>query len=250
MSSAGPKSVIILGATSAIAEAAARIWASRGARLILAARNAERLQCIAADLLARGAAETHTLALDLVTSPAATELGRMVELVGSVDVVLLAYGSLGDHRLAERDDQAARSLFEVNFTSVAQWCLAAANLIELQHCGVLVVIGSVAGDRGRQSNYIYGAAKAGIAALTQGLAHRLARSGGRAVLLKPGLVDTPMTSQFEPKGMAWSQPQVIGRAIVDAADAGRSIVYAPWWWRIIMLIIRLLPAPIFHKTKL
>jgi short-subunit dehydrogenase len=247
---AGGKRVVILGATSAIAEQAARLWAGEGAHLVLAGRNAERLRSIADDLRVRGAAAAHAVVLDLADADAQAELDRMAELIGPVDVVLLAYGVLGDQAAAEQDPAVARAVLETDFLSASVWCLAAANHFASRHAGVLIVIGSVAGDRGRMSNYIYGAAKGGLAILVQGIAHRLAPTGARAVLIKPGFVDTPMTAGIAPKGFLWARPEAIAAGIKKAAESGGPIVYAPWWWRFVMLIIRLVPARIFHKTKL
>jgi decaprenylphospho-beta-D-erythro-pentofuranosid-2-ulose 2-reductase len=246
----GGKRVVILGATSAIAEMAARLWAREGAQLVLVGRNAERLGAIADDLRIRGAAATHVVVLDLSAVDARGELDRMAKLVGSIDVALLAYGVLGDQAAAEQDPAIARNVLETDFLSAGAWCLAAANHLASRRAGVLIVVGSVAGDRGRMSNYIYGAAKGGLGILVQGIAHRLAPTGARAVLIKPGFVDTPMTAGIAPKGILWSRPGVIATAIKKAAERGGPIVYAPWWWRFIMLIIRYVPVRIFHKTKL
>jgi decaprenylphospho-beta-D-erythro-pentofuranosid-2-ulose 2-reductase len=131
--------------------------------------------------------------------------------------------------------------------------MASAARLEAQGRGSLVVIGSVAGDRGRQSNYVYGAAKAGLATLVQGIAHRMALrapKGARAVVVKPGFVDTPMTAGLKKGGPLWAQPEAIAAVVRKAADKGGPIVYAPWFWRFILLIIRLVPAPIFHKVRL
>jgi decaprenylphospho-beta-D-erythro-pentofuranosid-2-ulose 2-reductase len=247
---ASGKRVAILGATSAIAEATARLWARQGAQLVLAGRSAERLEAIADDLRVRGAAAAHVMVLDLADANPADGLDRMAKLLGAIDVVLLAYGVLGDQAAAERDPAVARHVFETDFLSAAGWCLAAANYLAARRTGVLIVIGSVAGDRGRMSNYIYGAAKGGLGILVQGIAHRLAPTGARAVLIRPGFVDTPMTAGMGPKGMLWSGPDVIAATIEQAAERGGPVVYAPWWWRFVMLLIRNVPARILHKTKL
>ncbi|MDR3375328.1 MAG: SDR family oxidoreductase [Ancalomicrobiaceae bacterium] len=244
------KRIVILGATSAIAEAAARRWAKAGGRLVLVGRNTERLEAIAADLAVRGAAAATFVALDCASADAEAELATIVADLGGVDVVLVAYGVLGDQRTAETTPQAAAEVFRTNFTSAAAWCLAAANVLERQRSGTLVVIGSVAGDRGRLSNYVYGASKAGLGVLVQGIAHRLAQQGARAVLIKPGFVDTPMTAAVARKGLLWAKPARIGAIIVKAADKGGPVVYAPGIWRWIMLVIRLVPASLFHRTKL
>jgi decaprenylphospho-beta-D-erythro-pentofuranosid-2-ulose 2-reductase len=245
-----PKRVVILGATSAIAQAAARIWAEKGARLVLVGRNAERLEAIAADLKARGAPLAEILAADCAETEPATALARISETLGGLDVVLLAYGVLGDQAELERDPAAVADLLRTNFTSAVGWCQAAAAALERQRSGALIVIGSVAGDRGRISNYVYGASKAGLGVLVEGIAHRLAHTGGRAVLIKPGFVDTPMTASVAKKGALWARPEAIARTIVASADRGGPVVYAPAFWRPIMLVVRNVPSAIFHKTRL
>jgi decaprenylphospho-beta-D-erythro-pentofuranosid-2-ulose 2-reductase len=247
-----PRRILVLGALSSIAEAAARIWAAQGAHLVLAGRGQDRLESIAADLRIRGA-EVDIFPGDLADMECETALRQMAERLGGLDVVLVAYGVLTDQKLAESDPRVAQRSFATNFTSAAAWCLAAANILETQRRGALIVIGSVAGDRGRASNYLYGAAKGGLGLLVQGIAHRLAHVGAKAVLIKPGYVDTPMTAHMAPKGPLWSKPDRIAQIIVRAsAENGPTppVIYAPWFWRWIMLIIRLTPAFIFHRTKL
>ena len=244
--------VIILGATSAIAEATARLYASEGAELLLVGRHEERLAVIAADLRLRGAPRAETAICDLAEAGnAAAAFAGFVAALGGVDHVLLAYGILGDQKTAERDLAAADASLKVNFTSTAAWALAAAAVLESQSRGSLVVLGSVAGDRGRRANFIYGAAKAGLATLVQGIAHRFAGSGPRAVIVKPGPVVTPMTEGFmNRKGLMWATPETVAGVVRRAADRGAPVVYAPWFWRWIMLIIRLLPTRIFNRLDI
>jgi len=242
--------VIILGATSAVAEAVARRYAAQKARLVLAARRAEDLATLAGDLKVRGAEEVETFVLDLAQADSGSAFAAMAQAFGGVDVVVLAYGVLTDQSRAEQDLAYAAAQIRTNFDSAALWCLMAARILEEQGAGSLVVIGSVAGDRGRQSNYVYGAAKAGLGVLVQGLAHRLAKRGARAVVVKPGFIDTPMTSHLPKGGPLWSKPDAIAAVIQKAADRSGPVVYAPWYWRFILLIVRLVPAPIFHKTRL
>jgi decaprenylphospho-beta-D-erythro-pentofuranosid-2-ulose 2-reductase len=244
------KRVVILGATSGIAEAAARIWAARGARFALVARNPEKLSAVAADLKARGAALTETIVADCADVDVPATLKRIVEALGGIDIVLLAYALPGDQQACESAPEATAEVLRTNFTSAAAWCLAAASILEAQGSGALVVIGSVAGDRGRGSNYVYGASKAGLGALVEGIAHRLARSGARAVLIKPGFVDTPMTAGIANKGLLWAKPEGIASTIVAAAERGGPVVYAPAFWRAIMFVVRNVPSAIFHKTRL
>lgn len=243
--------IIALGALSAIGKATLRLYAEEGARIVLAGRGEERLKALASDLEARGAHQVVTWDTDLANvADARTEIAKMASAVGGLDGVLVFYGSLGDNAKAEKDLAEARSILQVNFMSAAEWCLAAADLIEAQAHGSLVVVGSVAGDRGRQSNYIYGAAKGGLGLLVQGIAHRLARCGGSAVVVKPGFVDTPMTANIEKGGPLWAKPEAVAPIIKRAAMRGSPVVYAPGFWRWIMLAIRAVPSPVFHKTKL
>lgn len=243
--------IIALGALSAIGEATLRLYAAEGARILVAGRGEDRLQLLAQDLTARGARQVVTWPLDLVGCPdPRAELARMTAAIGGLDSVMLFYGTLGDASKAEKEISEARRILDTNFTSAAEWCLSAADLIEAQTHGSLVVIGSVAGDRGRQSNYIYGAAKGGLALLVQGLAHRLARCGGRAVVIKPGFVDTPMTAAIAKGGPLWAKPEAVAAIIKKAAFSRSPVVYAPGFWRWIMLAIRAVPSPVFHKTKL
>jgi decaprenylphospho-beta-D-erythro-pentofuranosid-2-ulose 2-reductase len=170
--------VIILGATSAIAEATARLYAAESAELLLVGRQGERLAAIADDLRLRGAVRADTAVRDLADAgDAAVIFAGFVETLGGVDHVLLAYGTLGDQKIAERDLAAAERNLQVNFTSAAAWALAAADGLEQQGRGSLIVLGSVAGDRGRRANFVYGAAKAGLATLVEGIAHRFCGKG-------------------------------------------------------------------------
>jgi NAD(P)-dependent dehydrogenase (short-subunit alcohol dehydrogenase family) len=159
---------------------------------------------------------------------------------------------LGDQPAIESDPTAAAELIQTNFTSAAAWCLAASAILERQRAGVLIVIGSVAGDRGRQSNYVYGACKGGLALLVEGIAHKLAPLGARAVVIKPGFIDTPMTAAIENKSLLWAKPEAVASAIAKSVKrrSGRVIVYAPPFWRLIMLVIKSIPSSVFHKTKL
>ncbi|WP_227324029.1 SDR family NAD(P)-dependent oxidoreductase [Acidisoma silvae] len=248
------KTVLILGASSAVAEATARLYAAEGARLLLVGRKAEQLEVIAADLKVRGAAVADIALCDLGNvTPASVAENVAVwteRLGGVIDDILIAYGVLGEQSRAETDLADAAAVMQVNFTSAALWCLAVAGQLEQQRAGTLVVLGSVAGDRGRQSNYLYGATKAGLDKLVQGIAHRLSKVGARAVIVKPGPIDTPMTAGMKKGGPMWSTPQAVAAIVRRAADRGGVTVYAPKRWKFIMLIIRFLPDAIFHRSSL
>jgi short-subunit dehydrogenase len=243
---------IILGATSAIAEATARLYAAEGGELLLVGRHAERLVAIAADLRLRGAARVETAARDLADTIGVTAaFGGFVEVLGRVDHVLLAYGVLGDQLCVTSDPDELQAMLAVNFTSATAWALAAAEVLERQGRGVVIVLGSVAGDRGRRGNFVYGAAKAGLATVGEGIAHRFADTGPRVVIVKPGPVITPMTEGFaRRKGPLWARPQTVAVIVRRAAERGGLVVYAPWFWRWIMLVIRLLPARVFNRLDI
>lgn len=242
--------IVVLGALSDIATASCRLHAGRGDHLVIVGRDAERLEALAADLRVRGAGHVEPIACDLADAAAPDRLAGWVERLGGVDLVLLAYGVLGDQRAMELDLAAAARLIDTNFRSAALWCLAAAAVLERRKGGTLAVIGSVAGDRGRQSNALYGATKAGLATLVEGLAHRLAPAGAHALLIKPGFVDTAMTAHIAAKGALWATPQQIARIIDGAVARRRAVTYAPGFWRPIMFVIRAIPRAIFHRTKL
>ncbi|WP_398478480.1 SDR family NAD(P)-dependent oxidoreductase [Tardiphaga sp.] len=244
-----PLRVLILGAASGIAQAAARLYAGEGAIIGLAARNENQLGAIAADLRVRGASRVETFEIDFTAAEATTTLADWVARLGGMDHVVLAYGLLGDQSAAEHDAQAAAAIIDVNFRSAALWSLAVADMLESQGRGSLVVLGSVAGDRGRRSNCIYGAAKAGIATLVQGIAHRFSDHGPRAVIVKPGPTDTAMTAGMTKGGPLWSTPEAVAAIIRKAADRGGPVVYAPGRWWLIMTIIRNIPAVIFNKMN-
>lgn len=242
--------ILIIGATSAIAEASARIWAARGAALFLVGRRAERLQAIADDLLVRGAASVGCYALDCCDHAAhAPMLDAALAALGGIDVALIAHGSLPDQRACEDSVEATLAALDTNGVSVVALATRIASVLAQQRSGCLAVIGSVAGDRGRQSNYVYGAAKGLVAIFLQGLRNRLAKEGVQVLTIKPGFVDTPMTAAL-PKGALWAHPEAIARGIVAAVDDKRDVVYLPGFWWLIMTIIRHIPERIFKRLSL
>ena len=174
----------------------------------------------------------------------------MIGRLGAPDEVLLAYGVLGEQAAAQDSAEETRRILDVNFTSAALWLGLAAKHLAGGPPRTLIVIGSVAGDRGRQSNYVYGAAKAGLDAFAEGLAHRLHGTNLKVVTVKPGFVDTPMTAHLDRSGPLWAKPEAIAAAIERAVGRGQRIVYAPWFWRPIMAAVRAAPRPLFYKTKL
>ena len=244
------KHILMIGATSAIAEATARMLARRGDSLYLLARNQDRLSSLAEDLKIRGAASVAWRRFDVNEDGVqADALAAAFASLGTVDVALVAHGTLPDQRACQTDPKAVLAALHANAVSTLSLLTQLANSLEKQRSGTLAVITSVAGERGRQSNYVYGAAKAMVSVFLQGLRNRLHRSGVTVLDIKPGLVDTPMTAGFE-KGVLWAAPETIAAGIVRALDAGRSVVYLPWFWRYLMLIIRNIPERVFKRLAL
>jgi short-subunit dehydrogenase len=242
--------ILIVGATSAIAEATARLFAARGDALMLAGRSGPRLQAIAEDLVVRGAKQADTFIFDArAYERIPALLQAATERLGGLDAALIAHGTLSDQIACQRSVERLREEFDVNALSVMALCTDLASQLESQGRGVIAVISSVAGDRGRRSNYVYGSAKAAVTAFTSGLRQRLYSKGVRVVTIKPGFVDTPMTAAFK-KGALWATPASVAAAIVRAMDGGKSVIYTPWFWRPIMWIIRSVPETVFRRLRL
>lgn len=240
--------ILIFGGTSAIAEAVARIYAARTAKIALAGRDLERLRRIADDLIVRGASDVRVYGVD------ANDFERHREFFdevwgayGGIDIALVAHGSLPERRLCEQSSIEAIREFSTNASSVI--ALAVELALRLRSGATLAMISSVAGDRGRASNYLYGSAKAAVSQFASGLRQRLRKSGVNVLTIKPGLVDTPMTSAFH-KTVLWAKPEWVAQGIVRAIDRRRAVVYLPWFWRWIMLAIRLIPEFVFKRIEI
>lgn len=243
--------ILVIGATSAIAEAYARDAAKHGARLYLLARDGQRVQAIADDLLVRGAICVATAQLDVTaTTMHAAAIDAAWATLGTVDVVLIAHGTLPDQNRCVADTEYALHQFAVNATATIALANCIARKLALQRCGTLAVISSVAGDRGRASNAVYGAAKAAVSTYLSALRQRLTPSGVQVLAIKPGFVDTPMTAAITNKGPLWATPDQIAGGIARAIRRGRTTVYLPWYWWPIMLVIRSIPEPIFRRLRL
>jgi len=244
------RKILIVGACSAIAEETARIFAERGDKLYLAARNIARLQILADDLRVRGAVGVGFSQLDVNDFDAH---GLLIEkaqaAMSGLDTLLVAHGTLSDQVACQ--SSVERTLFELktNALSTVSLLTLVANHFERQKNGTIIVISSVAGDRGRQSNYVYGSAKAMVTAFLSGLMQRLAKSNVSVITIKPGFVDTPMTARFR-KGVLWAKPSGIAKGIIRAVDQKKSTCYLPGFWHPIMLAVRCLPDSIFKRLPL
>jgi decaprenylphospho-beta-D-erythro-pentofuranosid-2-ulose 2-reductase len=242
--------LLIVGATSAIAEATAREFAKRGDAMFLVARSEQRLKAIADDLKIRGASNVATYQLDVRNVTAYQDmLDRATAALGGIDTALIAHGTLSDQQECERSVDSMIDELQVNAMSVMALCTLLANRFALDKRGVIAVISSVAGDRGRQSNYVYGSAKAAVTAFTSGLRQRLDKHGVKVVTIKPGFVDTPMTAAFK-KGAAWATPAAVGKEIARAMIRGTPVIYTPGFWRPIMWVIRSIPEFVFKRLSI
>jgi decaprenylphospho-beta-D-erythro-pentofuranosid-2-ulose 2-reductase len=243
--------VLIIGATSAIAQSVARIYANRGARLYLVARDGARLDAMADDLTVRGAESVDCLAADLLDRDRHVEIiAAAFDALSALDTVVVAHGVLPDQEACEESVDEALLSIDVNFLSVVSLLTPLANRLAESKRGTIAVISSVAGDRGRQSNYIYGSAKGGLDAFLGGLRNRLFKSGVHVLTVKPGFVDTPMTAHIPERGLLWAQPEDIADMIVTGVDKKKNVIYTPWFWALIMFIIRSIPESIFKRLSL
>ena len=244
------KKILIIGATSAIAEHCARIWAVKGDAMHLVARNEQHVQTIAADLKVRGASEVSTYCSDLNDMDRHEALLDAAENeLGSVDIVLIAHGTLSNQKKCEGSVEETLAEIHTNALSTISLLTLIANIFEAQKCGTICVISSIAGDRGRASNYVYGSAKGMVSVFLQGLRNRLHMSGVNVLDIKPGFIDTPMTAEFK-KGILWAKPAAIAKVIVAGIGNHKYEIYAPYFWRFIMFIIKNIPEIIFKKLRL
>ncbi len=245
-----PQKILVLGATSGIAEATCRLWAARGAHLFLVGRSPAKLDVVAADLRTRGATTVFTAVADLDdTSRHAELLTHAVNSLQGLDVAYLAHGVLGDQKQAEGDFTVADSILHTNLAAPVSLLTWLANFCVERRSGVLAVLSSVAGDRGRKSNYVYGASKAGLSAFLSGLRNRVDREGVTVLTIKPGPVRTPMTVNM-PGSNKFADPNAVARAIVKAVDNRQDTLYVPGKWAPIMWVIRHVPERVFKKTNL
>jgi decaprenylphospho-beta-D-erythro-pentofuranosid-2-ulose 2-reductase len=245
--------IVIVGGTSTIAVHCARTWMrQRPARLLLLGRDQERLEGVAADLRIRSPlSRIDVLVGDLASATSITHMVGEATAQGTPDVVLIAQGVLPEQAACQQDLAQAEASLRINAISPVLFAEAWAGVLERAGHGTLGIIGSVAGDRGRRSNYVYGAAKGLVERYAEGLQHRMSKVGAvKVVLIKPGPTDTPMTAHMAPRPTALADPAAVAEAIVQGMRHGHSVVYAPAKWRWIMCAIRWLPRAVFHRLSI
>jgi short-subunit dehydrogenase len=249
-SNQAPRKILVLGATSGIAEATCRIWATQGASLFLVARNPQKLAAVAADLRTRGASYVDTAVADLDDTDTHAELlAHAVNSLTGMDIAYLAHGILGDQAEAEQDFNAAAQIIYTNFMAPVSLLTWLANFCVQRHAGTLAVISSVAGDRGRKSNYLYGSSKAGLSAFLAGLRNRVDREGVTVLTIKPGPTRTAMTAAM-PNSEKFADVDSVAESIVSAIDKRKDVLYVPFQWQPIMFVIRNIPERFFKKLNL
>ena len=244
--------IVIISATSLIAEHCARLWVTQAASdMVLVGRDAARMEQIATDLKVRSpGSQIRCLQADFIAADKIAELVASIVNGGAVDIVLIAHGSLPDQQLCQQDLTLCQETLLINGLSPVLFAEAFATSMQKANRGTLAIIGSVAGDRGRKSNYIYGAAKGMVSRYVQGMQHRFANTGVKVVLIKPGPTDTPMTSHLKQQGAKLASADQVASHIVNGILRGQSTIYAPPIWRLIMMVIQHLPAFIFNRLNI
>jgi NAD(P)-dependent dehydrogenase (short-subunit alcohol dehydrogenase family) len=244
------KTLLLIGATSDIGHATAGAYAAQGWTVLLTARNVASAERNRADLAARSGGTVSLHALD-VTDTASFE-GFIAGLPALPDTVVCVVGEMGEQERAQSDLDHAAVVLRTNFEGPALLLGLLAQKFEVRGSGTIVGVSSVAGDRGRGSNYVYGAAKAGFSAFLSGLRNRLSQTGVRVVTVKPGFVRTRMTAGMKLPPALTAEPKEVGDAILAAADGARprDVIYVRWMWRYVMMIITAIPEPVFKKLRL
>jgi len=246
------KKIVIVGATSAIAQQCARLWSEASpVEMVLVGRDLDRLDAVALDLRVRTPSTVVTTTVADFHDPEPIQaLVDSITEKGAVDLVLIAHGALPHQQQCQEDLGATQLALAINGLSPVLFAEAFAGHMQRANRGHLVLIGSVAGDRGRKSNYVYGAAKGLVTRYAQGLQHRLANTGVKVVLVKPGPTDTPMTAHLKQTGARMASVEEVAACIVKGVAKDAALVYAPAKWSLIMMVIRHLPRVIFNRMDI
>jgi short-subunit dehydrogenase len=244
------ETVVIFGATSEVAQSLARVHADNKDSLIIIARNKPHLDSVAADLISRGASQVNCLYTDFDNMTEHENLLKKIEQIDNdIAKYYFFYGILPDQQACEASWDLTMNVLTTNFLSIVSLLTYIANKIEKETDRGLIVVSSVAGDRGRKSNYIYGTSKGALTIFLQGLRNRLYSSNCFVTTVKPGFIDTVMTRDFK-KGILWASPENVAKDIFKGASKGKNEVYTPGFWKIIMFIIKSIPEPIFKRLNL
>jgi len=240
--------ILIIGAKSDIAKELAKKYASNGFSLYLAARNSDELDMLANDINIRSGAEVKKLELDLLDFDSHRDFYESLD--PKPEGVICVAGYMSDQKSAEHDFDETRKMIDTNYTGCVSILNIAANDFEQRKSGFIVGVSSVAGDRGRKANYIYGSAKAAFTAYLSGLRNRLAESGVHVLTVKPGFVNTKMTAGMDLPEKLTAEPEDVAEDIFKAQQKKKNVLYTKWIWRYVMLVIRHIPEFIFKKMSI
>ncbi len=245
------RKILVLGGTSDVAYSTLKHFAKDNDEFVLVGRNKDQLEAISNDLCVRGASAAHTCVYDFASKSGQSLLldDAISKLGGVIDIALIAYGTLPNQEECQESIESMESAFYVNCVSIVAFVTLLANFFEKHKKGTIAVISSVAGDRGRKSNYVYGAAKGALSIFLGGVRNRLFPSNVNVLTIKPGFVSTKMTRDFK-KGLLFASPDKVGEDIYHALINKKDILYTPWFWRIIMGVIKLIPEFVFKRTSI
>lgn len=244
------KNIYVFGATSTIAQETLKNFAKEGCNMFLVGRNNEKLAIVKNEMKSYGADKVEIFEADATDwSKHRESINKAVDTLGVLDLIFVAHGTLPDNEKTRKDPELIRREFDINCTSVMSICSIASDYFEAKGSGNIAVISSVAGERGRQSNFIYGSAKGAVSLYLQGLRNALYKKNIKVITIKPGMVDTPMTEDFD-KGLLFASSKSVGKGIYKAIINGKDVVYIPSIWKWIMRIIKIIPESIFKKLSL
>jgi len=245
------QTIVVFGATSAIGQEVSRLHAPHTSHFVLCARSVDKLEVVAADIRSRGDARVSTYVVDFGDPSSYSELvGEITAQSESVDAWYFFHGDLPEQQSCEASLTECKAAFQVNLLSILDLLNPIANYMEKQKSGAIVAVSSVAGDRGRKSNYVYGTAKGALSIYLQGLRNRLASSRVTVLDVRPGFVKTPMTAHLENDGVLWASPDTIAAEIVAGVEKKSDVIYTPGYWRLIMFVIRAIPEKLFKRLSL
>lgn len=241
------KKILVIGATSSVAEECAKVWSLRGDQLFLVGRNTEKLAAITKNIQSKSSSIVDCFSMDINDIHGhQVLLDNALFVLKSIDVVLIAHGTLADQGLCEKDVDLTLSELKTNALSTIALLTILANYFESKGSGTIAVISSIAGDRVRAENYVYGSSKAMVTAFTSGLRQRLYKSNIAVTTVKPGLIDSPMTTDYN-KNFLWMMPTYVGKKIVKGIDSGKYVIYVPGFWRLVITVFKLIPEVIFVR---
>lgn len=245
------RKILVFGATSLIAQGTLKCFAKEKDSFLLVGRNEEKLKEVSSNLLVEGASSVKIKIVKDICDIKAHEalINEADKELGGFDNLFIFQGMLGTQKEMEQDFMKAKELLDVNFMSVASILTIVSNKFEKERLGNILVISSVAGDRGRQSNYVYGASKGALSIFLDGLRNRLSASNVNVLTVKPGFVATPMTAHLE-KSLLFASADYVGKTIYKAVKKNRNVLYTPCFWWFIMFIVKHIPECIFKKMKM